>query len=78
MLESNIEQLVFKNARLASEVLKTMVGKDVEIIVLVESDDIKECQAKKKREPGSAKGLIWMADDFEKPLDDDMLAEFYK
>ena len=57
---------------------KSMIGKDVEIIVLVESDDIRECHAKKKREPGSAKGLIWMADDFEKPLDDDMLAEFYK
>ena len=57
---------------------KTMVGKNVEIIVLVESDDTQESQPKKKRQPGSAKGLIWMADDFEKPLDDSMLAEFYK
>ena len=37
---------------------KTMVGKNVEIIVLVESDDTQECQPKKKRQPGSAKGLI--------------------
>ncbi len=57
---------------------KAMIGKNVEIIVLVESDDNQESHPKKKREPGSAKGLIWMADDFEKPLDDDMLAEFYK
>lgn len=57
---------------------KTLVGKNVEIIVLVESDDAEKSQPKKKREPGSAKGLIWMADDFEKPLDDEMLAEFYE
>jgi len=57
---------------------KAMIGKDVEIILLVESTDTQESRPKKKREPGSAKGLIWMADDFEKPLDDDMLAEFYK
>ncbi len=70
-------------AHIDSEVLnlpipKTMIGKDVEIILLVESDDTREKSAKKKRKPGSAKGMIWMADDFEEPLDDEMLAEFYK
>ena len=66
----------FENLNLS--VPKAMIGKDVETTVLVESSDIKNCQAKKKREPGSAKGLIRMADDFVKPLDDDALAEFYK
>jgi hypothetical protein len=76
-----MEAIKFKK-HIDSEILnlpvpKTMVGKNVEIIVLVESDDTQECQPKKKRQPGSAKGLIRMADDFEKPLDDNMLAEFY-
>ena len=57
---------------------KAMIGKNVEIIVLVELDDIQEKPVKPKRKPGSAKGLIAMADDFEKPLDDEMMAEFYK
>ncbi len=70
-------------AHIDSEVLnlpipKTMIGKDVEIIVLVESDEDRKKSVKKKRKPGSAKGMIWMADDFEEPLDDEMLAEFYK
>ncbi|MDM8515538.1 hypothetical protein QUF76_05005 [Desulfobacterales bacterium HSG16] len=57
---------------------KGMIGKDAEIIVLVKSDDILEETVKPRRMPGSAKGMITMSDDFEKPLDDEMLAEFYK
>ena len=57
---------------------QTMIGKDAEIIVLVESDGIQEISNKLRRRPGSAKGMIAMADDFEKSLDDEMLAEFYK
>ncbi len=49
---------------------KTMVGKNVEIILLVESGDIQQIPAKTNREPGSAKGIMTMANDFEKPLDD--------
>ena len=45
---------------------KNIVGKEAEIIILVESDDLKL----KKRVPGTAKGLITMADDFEAPLDE--------
>jgi len=62
--------------RIDSEILnlpvpKTMIGKDVEIILLVESDDLRQKSTKAKREPGSAKGMMTMAEDFEKPLDDE-------
>ena len=56
--------------------LKQMIGKDVEIIVLVESPDKKV--HKRNRTPGSAKGMITMADDFAAPLDPDVVEEFYK
>ena len=45
---------------------KEMVGKEAEIIILVEPSEKKL----KKRVPGTAKGLITMADDFEAPLDE--------
>lgn len=32
----------------------------------------------KNRVPGSAKGQIWIAPDFDAPLPDDILDEFYK
>lgn len=57
---------------------KELIGREAEIIVLVESNDIPEKTSKPNRKPGSAKGMIRMADDFEKPLDEEMLAEFYK
>ena len=31
-----------------------------------------------RRAPGSAKGKIWMASDFDTPLPDEILNEFYK
>ena len=55
--------------------LKQMIGKDVEIIVLVESPDHKI--HKRKRTPGSAKGMITMADDFAAPLAPEIVEEFY-
>jgi len=56
--------------------LKQMIGKDVEIIVLVESPD--NTIHKRKRTPGSAKGMITMADDFAAPLDPEIVEEFYR
>ena len=55
--------------------LKQVIGKDVEIIVLVESPDNKN--HKRKRTPGSAKGMITMADDFAAPLTPDIMEQFY-
>ncbi len=49
---------------------KEMIGKTVEIILLVESDAVQEPSATGKRKPGTAKGMIEMADDFQKPLDE--------
>ena len=57
---------------------KELIGKEAEIIVLVESNDLPERISKPDRKPGSAKGMIWMSDDFEKPLDEEVSAEFYK
>ncbi len=56
--------------------LKNMVNKDVEIIILVE--DNHEQAPAEPRPPGSAKGLITVAEDFHKPLDEDAAAEFYR
>ena len=61
--------------------LRHMIGRDVEIIVLLESD-ISETNSyppeNKKRKPGSAKGMICIAEDFAKPLDADMAELFYR
>jgi hypothetical protein len=75
MGERSMEALKIKK-HIDSEILnlpvpKTMVGKNVEIILLVETDDIQPIPAKIKREPGSAKGMMTMADDFEKPIGDE-------
>ncbi len=75
-----MEAIVIKK-HLDSEVIhipvsKDMIGKDAEIIILTESHQ--ETKMKSKRKPGSAKGMITVADDFESPLDDEMLREFYK
>jgi len=53
-----------------------IIGKNVEIIILVEPDEIAD--KKSRRKPGSAKGMITMSDDFEAPLDDKIIEEFYK
>ena len=56
---------------------KDIIGKNVEIIVLVETNDISGSN-KSRRKPGSAKGLIDMSDDFAAPLDDEIIEGFYK
>ena len=55
--------------------LKQVIGKDVEIIVLVEPPD--SPLHKRKRTPGSAKGMISMSDDFAAPLPSEIVEEFY-
>jgi hypothetical protein len=47
--------------------LDPFIGKSVEIIVLEDSEPPKPKQISKA---GSAKGQIWMSDDFDAPLDD--------
>lgn len=56
---------------------KDMVGKDAEIIILTEFRQ-KKSEIKPGRKPGTAKGMITIADDFEAPLDDETAGEFYK
>ncbi len=56
---------------------ENIIGKNVEIILLVESDDTLK-NAISERKPGSAKGLITMSDDFEAPLDNEIIEGFYK
>lgn len=61
--------------------LRHMVGKNVEIIVLLEPD-ISELNLyhseNKRRKPGSAKGIIIVAEDVANPLDAEMAGLFYK
>ena len=59
---------------------KDMLGKDAEIIILTESHHNKtETKPERsERKPGTAKGMITIADDFELPLDDETMREFYK
>ena len=56
---------------------KEIIGKNAEIIVLIDPEDALT-MPKTKRKPGSAKGFITMSDDFEAPLDDGIIGEFYK
>ena len=59
--------------------LKGLANKDVEVIILVDSDEESPLSAKlPKRTPGSARGLITIADDFHEPLDEKAAEEFYK
>jgi hypothetical protein len=58
-----------------------MVGKQAEIIILIKDyPTLKREKVEKPfvRQPGSAKGLITVSDDFQEPLDETVLKEFYK
>jgi hypothetical protein len=39
---------------------------------------LKNSKGKEKRMPGSAKGKIFLSDDFEQPLDDETIKLFYQ
>ncbi len=69
-LNSNVLNLPIPNG---------MIGEKAKITVWIEPDSTVGKSVKtKKRVPGTAKGMIKMADDFEKPLNEEMLADFYK
>ena len=48
--------------------LKPLVGQTVEITVIPQADD--HSPPAEGPKPGTAKGMIWMADDFDAPLED--------
>jgi len=59
--------------------LKNMIGKDVEIIIIIETQETDEkTPINPARTPGSAKGMMKIADDFEMPLASEILEDFYK
>ena len=47
---------------------KNMIGKIAEIIILTESDEQFSSGIRQPEKPGSAKGMITLADDFQLPL----------
>jgi len=59
--------------------VEALIGKDVEIIVMEDSAAPQSTDAGfRKRIRGSAKGKVWISPDFDKPLPDDVLSQFYK
>jgi len=62
---------LLKRIEAGEEVIIARGGKPV--AKLVPLDD-----APRRREFGRDKGTMWIADDFDAPLPDDLLAEFYK
>mgnify|MGYP005850241143 CR=1 FL=1 len=55
--------------------LRKLIGKRVEIIILEETEPDATLP---RRLPGSAKGEIEVTDDFEKPLPNEIIQEFYR
>jgi len=70
--------------RLESDVVRLpdvgpLIGKNVEIIVLEDTQTEQPAEpGPRRRVAGSAKGLIWVSDDFDAPLPDDIINEFYR
>jgi len=56
---------------LGEEITIAKAGKPIARLVPIQ-------QKLKERVPGTAKGKIWMAPDFDAPLPDEILDEFYK
>jgi hypothetical protein len=65
-----------------NEVPESMLPQFYEIVHTIKEQLLLTIPQKKKvvftRQLGSAKGQIWMADDFNEPLPDEIVAEFYK
>jgi hypothetical protein len=69
--------------RLNSDTIKIpdaerFIGKDVEVIVLVDSPEAPSESNVRKLILGSAKNKVWISPDFDAPLPDHVLKEFYK
>lgn len=62
---------LIEKARLGEDVIVAKAGKPVVRIVPVDAP-------KKQRQPGSARGMFTMADDFDEPLPPEMLKAFYE
>lgn len=62
---------LIEKARLGEEVIVAKAGKPVVRLVPVDGP-------KKPRQPGSARGLFTMSDDFDDPLPEEMLKAFYE
>jgi antitoxin (DNA-binding transcriptional repressor) of toxin-antitoxin stability system len=60
---TNCPQILFQTALDGNEVVITQDNEPILKIVRVN-------QPKKRRQSGSAKGLIWMSDDFDAPLEE--------
>jgi prevent-host-death family protein len=68
--KTQFSKLVEK-ARLGEDVVVAKAGKPVVKLVPIEAEHM-------PRKPGSARGMFTMSDDFDAPLPDDLLDEFYK
>ncbi len=62
---------LIEKARLGEEVIVAKAGKPVVKIVPVNAPN-------KQRQPGSARGMFSMGDDFDDPLPSEMLKAFYE
>lgn len=67
--KTQFSKLVEK-ARLGEEVIVAKAGEPVVQLVAIESDRL-------PRKPGSARGMFTMSDDFDAPLPDAVLDDFY-
>jgi antitoxin (DNA-binding transcriptional repressor) of toxin-antitoxin stability system len=61
---------LFQTALLCDEVVITQNNEPILKIVRLNQPQIPLNQPKKRRQSGSAKGLIWMSDDFDAPLEE--------
>ena len=62
---------LIEKARLGEEVIVAKAGKPVVRLVPMDAP-------RKPRQPGSARGMVTMSDDFDDPLPDEMLKAFYE
>ncbi len=62
---------------LSKLVAQALAGEEV-IIARDGEPAVRLVPVRKKRIPGTAKGLFWMADNFDDPLPEDLLREFYE
>jgi hypothetical protein len=53
-------------------------SQNVKVILMMNPKTQNKSNEKEKRIPGTAKGKIFLADDFEQPLDDETLKLFYQ